>query len=289
MTEGGTYEALWKSARKGYVAWLVKRPKHQVTGADAGELIEQLGELAMELLGDCEPCIELAPPLPPAKSAASYFDPAWFRLGNNEGFHTAGETAPLYRKGLCSFCRAGLGGRTEMERVIGGRLKGDLGFVWNSLPGASIVSEGFLKFFRPLLGDALRAIPCRSEKPGKSPMWELELTGSLSFVCHRQTNYAVGVACSKCKTARYGSFVFEPIKKGLGYAVSRGDIERLQQPIAIVQTGESSDIIVAAELADKLRKSSRLKGILFDRVAILAEAEIGRFDVRKLRKSDVSG
>lgn len=289
MEEGNTYEAHWKAAKTGYVAWLIKRPKIKVTGATEDELRSELAEVAMEAIGDCEPCIEITPPLPAPKHAADYFDPPWFKFTNNEGFHNKGASEVLYRQGRCSFCRAGLGGRNETERLVDGTLKGDLGFVWNALPGAGLVSAAFLKFFRPLLGNAMRAIPCRSEKPGKKPMWEIELKGTLAFVCHKKADYSVGVICPKCETARYGSFVYEPIRKGLGYAISRRDVAKLKKPIAVVQTGESTDIIVNAKLAEKLKKHSGLKGILFERVAILPEDEIGKFDVRKLRKSDVGG
>lgn len=218
-----------------------------------------------------------------------YFDPPWFKFTNNEGFHNVGASEALYRQGRCSFCRAGLGGRNETERLVDGELKGDLGFVWNALPGARLVSAAFLKFFRPLLGDAMRAIPCRSRKPGQKPTWEIELTGSLSFVCHKQATHSAGVVCPKCGTARFGSFVYEPIRKGPGHALLRSDVERLKQPLAIVQTGETCDIIVTEKLAEKLKKRSGLKGILFERVAILAENEVGDFDVRMLLKSDVGG
>ncbi len=285
-TEGKTYEASWKRDGKNFAAWLKRRPREKVTGANAEELIDQLWEIALDAFGDGEACINLVPPLPVAKGAANYFEPPWFAFSCNEAFQAKDERATLFRGGTCSFCGAGLGGRNETERVVDCGLKHDLGFVSWALPGATVVSEALLKFLRARLGDALRAIPCRAERRVKQPMWEVELAGQVPLVCHKHGEFNDGVVCPKCETARFGSFVYEPVQKGLQYAVSRADLARMKKGAAVAFAGETRQILVDADTAAAI-KSKGLKGVLLKRVALLPPEEIGGFKVRKLKRSEV--
>lgn len=286
-TEGNTYEANWRKAREGYVAWLKRRPRQQVKGATEDELVEELWEIAMEAYGDGEACFDFVPPLPAPSASTNYFDPPWFTLSCNEGFHRVGDSTALYRDGLCSFCRAGLGGRTGVERVVTGSLKGDLGFVWGALPSAWIVSDAFIDFFRPIFGTAMRVHPCRSERRSRKRMWELELEATVPLVCHKKATHNNGVVCPKCRTARYGGFVYEPIQKYLGTAVSRSAIDGLATPAVIAGAGDRAEILVNEALSLAVKRS--LKGILLKRIALLAANETGPFKIVKLKKSDVGG
>lgn len=285
-TEGNTYDAKWEREGRDYVAWLVRRPRQRVRGRTEEELCEQLWEIALNAYGDGEACINLEPPLPVAKAAAGYFEPEWFRLSNNEGFHRDGPSVSLYREGQCSFCRAGLGGRNDTERVITGELKGHLGFVWWVLPSVTLVSDPFLAYLRRRLKDKVRAFPCRAATRPRKQMWELELTGEVAQVCHRDATHNDGVVCPRCGTARFGGFVHPPIQKGYSYAISRADLPRLKRGLAIAEAGEDRDLIVDRKTAADI-KARGFKGVLFDRLALLPPREIGRFKIRKLKKSEV--
>lgn len=285
-TEGNTYEANWKRKGKGFIAWLKRRPTEKVEGGTAEELVDQLWEVALEAFGDGEACVNLVPLLPATKSAAVYFEPAWFAFSCNEGFHAKEERATLYRDGVCSFCGAGLGGRNETARVVDCGLKGDLGFVWNALPGGTVVSDALLRFLRSRLGDALRAIPCRAERRTRGPMWELELTGQVPLVCHKRGAFNDGVVCPQCQTARFGTFVYEPVQKGSQRAVSRVDIAPFSRGVAVAFAGEERNVLVDAKMAAAI-KGRGLKGVLLKRVAILPPDEIGGFKLRKLKRSEV--
>ena len=284
-SEGNTYEARWQKSGASYVAWLALRPRQKVTGATEEELVEQLWEIAVDAFGDGEACIELVPPLPVPGSTAGYFDPPWFRFTSNEGLHQVGETAELYRDGLCPFCHTGLGGRNDTARIVDRNLRGDLGFVWSASSHVTVVSESFVRFFRPLLGSSMRTAPCRAERRSRKLMWELELTGGIPLACHKHGTHAGGDVCPKCGTMRFGFFVYEPIQKGLTYAIARSEADALTSTVAIVRTGDSGKIIVRESLAHRIKKS--LKGVMLDRLAILPAAEVGRFKISKRKKSDV--
>jgi len=197
-----------------------------------------------------------------------------------------GDRAVLYQDGLCSFCSAGLGGRNSTERVIDGALKSDFGFLWGRSPFVPIVSEAFLNFFGPILGTSMKAIHCQTTKKTKKKIWELELRGRLPLVCNKNATYATGVLCPRCKTARYGGFVDKTIRETYLHAVERSAVGRIKKGAFVAASGAHFYIIVNEKVAQRIR-NSKLKGVLLDRLALLAKDEIGAYNIRTLTKDDV--
>ncbi len=286
-TEGNLYIAHWEKKLAGYTAWLEKRPKEKIQGRTEAELKEHLWDLALEHYGDGEACIELVPPLPATRVGARYFDPQWFKLGSNEGLlNPGGERADFFREGLCSFCKAGRGGRTKSPRTLTDIPRSDYAFIWGENPGTWIVTEAFLNFFGPLLGKTMSSLPCLTAKPSKKNFFELELTGTLRVVTHREGTHNEAWICPKCQVTRHSTFICEKIQKGLTSAVSRPALLDMKGVAHVLARPWWPGIMVNASTAARLR-SSKLKGVLLDRVALLPKEEIGDFPLRKLRKKDL--
>lgn len=282
-TEGNTYVANWEKTPGGYRAWLKRRPKEKITGREEDELKEQLWEIALEAYGDGEACIELVPPLPAARNV-SYFSPAWFKLGSNEGLHYDGDRSLLYHQGLCPLCKTGLGGRNEVSRVLP-LLRSDFGFVWWENPDVRLVSAAFLKFFGSYLPKSARTIPCIPAKRVPQKFFELVLPADVSNACPADADDAPGRICPRCKQAGAGYFVCTRIKKGMAHGVIREDLLALRGSLHVTDGGNDRDILIDEKLAARLRKS-KLKGVLLDRLVLIPRQEAGKYKFTKIKKGD---
>lgn len=283
-TEGNTYLANWEKAPSGYRAWLKRRPKDKVTGREEDELKEQLWEIALNAYGDGEACIELVPPLPAARNRASYFSPAWFQLNNNEGLEYEGDRALLYHRGLCPLCKAGLGGRNDVPRILP-PLRSDLGFVRWENPDACLVSEAFLKFFRPYLPKHSRIIPCMPAKKASQKFFELILPADVPNACPADAEVAPGRICPRCKQTRAGYFVCARIQKDMTHGVIREELLALRGSLHVTDGGNVRDIVIDEKLATRLRRS-KLKGVLLDRLVLIPRREAGKYKFTKAKKSN---
>jgi hypothetical protein len=276
-TEGNVYKVCWKKVSSGYSAWLSCIPKLKINGKNEEELSELLFEITMDRYGDGEPCFDFDPPLPAESSEPSYFKPEWFVLGSNEHFRTVGDRAALFSEGLCSYCGAGRGQRTSTPRVLDGIPKSDFAFIWQEQPSAYIVSENFADFFRPLLGGNLQTLPCLPSTTTKKRFFELDLRPAISLQAHRDATNTFGTMCPCCKRESAGLFVCPSIGKGILTAVERSKLTSLDRNATIASGGLTRRICINAQVAQRLKTKSRLKGVLLDRLAKLAPEHLGKF------------
>lgn len=283
-TEGNVYPVNWKKTASGYSAWLKRAPKLKVHGKDPEELSDLLFDITVDRFGDGEPCFDFDPPFPTESAKQAYFEPEWFELNSNESFWPVGDTSALYSEGLCSYCGGGKGQRTSTPRVLDSLPKSDFAFITRVLPRVYIVSEPFLKFFRPLLGAKLRAIPCTYAPKSKKKFYELDLTPGLLLEAHKLAIQTLGIVCPTCKQQNGGSIICPEIRKGVFCAVERAKLMSLNSEAIIVSRGMSHHICINAQVAQRLKKSGGLKGVLLNRLVMLDANDIGKFKFARASK-----
>jgi hypothetical protein len=283
-SEGNVYKVRWKKKASGYSAWLCRVPKAKVSGKDERELSEALFEIAIDEFGDGEPCFDFDPPLPAESAEQKYFDPEWFVINSNEHFRTVGDRAALYSEGVCSYCTAGQGKRTDVPRVLDWVPTSDFAFIWQERPSAYIVTEKFLQFFSPVLGSQLRAMPCVPGKKTRKQFFELELAPEIPLTTHKNATKMFGVVCPSCKRESASIFVCPAVGKGLYTAVERTKVASMDRQGIVVAGGLTHRICINAELAKKLKASSGLKGVLLDRLVMLRADQLGTFKLAEAEK-----
>lgn len=280
--ENQLYRCSWLAKANGFELTCRSPVVVKVNASGIEKAKDKLIAKIIDLTGDGEPYLQFEPSLPTNAEKKNYFTPEYYEVGHNESVEWSKSSFPMFSDGECSKCGTGLGERTSTQRAIASSPKYDVaGFKWDKNL-RYLYSESILRYLIPHVGDRLRQIPVdikRQKSPNTANSYfELDFVPTATVAIPDPAESIGGWRCSKCKSSMI-HFSAKHISTDSINCLRRLDA---QGRVLLISKGAKRILVVDAAIREAIAKDRSLKGVVFERIAILDDSEV-RTNLKSLK------
>lgn len=293
----GVIACKWRQTPEGWKLWVRGRENVCGSGATYEEAQEALIDAIMEAAPDLDAVLpivpEFDPPLPATAFAERYLVPELYLIRGDEIFELnrpsqatvesaesrAAYLPTLFTEGICPSCHQGRGERTDVAmRVDNAPQRADAG--WIRAPFHThirLFSDRFLELLTPRERKHLTFRPIEMPPASRRQFYELRGRPDVPLVGVRGLD-ADGLDCPEC--GHRSLRVLDPRLMDEGLHLTRfacaEDLPGSLVSCFTVGCGNEVDVCVGRERWNALRGQAHARGIMSERLGVVAESECER-------------
>jgi hypothetical protein len=274
--EGQVYHCTWKMQNDEYMLRCVLPVRVRVTNRSLELAKDELLAKIMDVTGDGEALLQFDNPLPEKADKKNRFVPEYHAIEFHEMVDWESENCiELYTGGICSFCRTGLGLRTDISRKVTSLPKYDVVGFRNDKNVRKMISSAVLRHIRPFFTKDIKLIPVRFserilKKIGTRKFYEIDFAPMSQTVVPKLVDGIGGWRCPKCGS-QVLLFAARQLRTVPSDFIRR---ESAHGKLLLLGKGQFRIIAVDAKLNKKLTTDRKIKGYASDRLVMLDDDEI---------------